>query len=1086
MKHGTKKVLWGLTAIILLLLVLAASGLGYLYRNPSRVKDAVARTISGVSGYDVQINTLSWDTGPLRLRAEGIQVASPDDPGGGVQLAIRALEVEMHLEGDFGKRILVIDRAGVQGARLALEGVPALPGTGVPKAGDPSLAARVGAGLLSRLLFSDVRIARAELEEGRAEVKTGTATLWLDRIQAGVTAQRDIHASCEARIEHPGLDLLLDLPRINAEADLKDDRETVKARFSIEDGALRHPGGTVPGVSLECSGEFHTAGRRIRMDTFDLHLPDLRPFLPVSLHSALEVAVSASGTALPREQRLESAILCVTLRSPPAEFDIETGIKLSWDPILKGALEDITCRFRPADWIPLLPAEYRKPLAGIDVSGLFRLSGGMEASLDNRGLHFEPDLALRLEENRISLSSPPLEAGGRISGEFRLFGPWPDLMISADIRAGELAMEHPAARIPLSEAEVRLSGRPAEIHLQKADLRIPELHVTVPEKPLLLRDMRLQAGKGLLYPFIPSGDIPEIRVEAEGLGPVLVEARLRNKKAVLSAHGQKTGLASFLSGDGRPFHGWNLTGRDSIHVRAETGDSGTWNFSARLDFEELSFENDEIEAFAEGLGLSLKADGTAGGDGPVLVESLNLGASSGEVLFGRFYLNMKTRPFSVNARTRLDFDPLRILDSTLDAGIEDLVSIRVSGNIEQAGESFRAGLALSLPPFRLKPAFQVFAVEPFGMKMPILNTMSVHGEASADLRLRRDAGGFSLTGEARVRDGGLSAEEPALALEGASLSLPVRYGTIADGRGVTPLNGKLTIRTLRIPLLPEQSLALDLEALPNHIRVPGHTRLMIPGGGVRLGPLDITHDTDKGLGLRSSLHLDDVNLGPLLAGFWADAPEGRVKGSLAPIVYRDGTITSHGALEAEVFGGSATIENLGASGVFTPTPVFGLDARWEGLNLEQMTSGTAFGRITGILDGHIKGFELAYGQPQRFYLLMETVRQKGVDQRISVRAVDNIAQIGGGGSPFVGMAGYFTSLFREFPYERIGVRAVLESDIFQINGTIMEGGKEYLIKRSGFSGVNVVNQNPDNRIGFKDMVKRIQRVTASHDGPVIQ
>jgi hypothetical protein len=180
------------------------------------------------------------------------------------------------------------------------------------------------------------------------------------------------------------------------------------------------------------------------------------------------------------------------------------------------------------------------------------------------------------------------------------------------------------------------------------------------------------------------------------------------------------------------------------------------------------------------------------------------------------------------------------------------------------------------------------------------------------------------------------------------------------------------------------------------------------------------------------------------------------------------------------------LENLGASGLFTASPVYRLEARWRDMNLEAMTAGTAFGRITGLLRGGVENFELAYGQPQRFDLLLETVHREGVEQRISVKAVDNIARIGGGGSPFAGLAGLFTSFFREFPYEKIGVHAVLENDVFRINGTIQEGGTEYLVKRSGFSGVNIVNQNPDNRIRFKDMVKRIQRVTSTEGGPVIR
>lgn len=1088
MRGKAKKLLWALTCIVLLLLVIAALGLGYLYHNPSSIKDVVARTISGVSGVHVHISSIDWSTQPLRVRVEGIQADSPDDPKGRFQLSVRTLEADMSFEGDFGKRTLVIDRAGIRGAELMLEGPPVLPVTGAPKARRPSLAARIGAGLLSRLLFSEFRIEHAELEHGTVTATNGATTFWLNGIQASaVPEEGTIRASCEAGMEHPGSELLLDLPQIHMHADLKESEGILKGRLSIPAGVLDHPGGTLRGISLESSGEFHQDEGLMRIDAFVLRFPDLRPFLPVDLQSPLEMDLSASASILPRDHRLETEGLRITLASPPAQLDMETRINLSWAPILKGSLEEFKCLFRPAQWIPLLPVEYKKALAGIEVSGLFRVLGGLETSMDERGLYFAPDLTLSLENNPVSWSSPPLKAGSRISGELRFFGAWPDLNISTGIRAAALSVEHPSLHIPHSEATVQLSGRPAAIQLQEAELRAPEIQVTLPETPLLLKDVHIQAGKGLIHPFIPSGEILESRIKAQDLGPFLVDARIGDETRGVSLQGRQTGIIPFLSDEGRPFHGWHLKGEDSVHLYAETDGSGTWNFSTQLALKELSFENAEMDAFGEALHLTFEADGTAEGDGSVFLESSNLKASSGEILVDRFYLDMKSHPFSANARTLVEFDPPRLLDSSLDIVLGDLVSIKVSGDMEQAGDGFEADLALLLPPFRLEPAFQVFAVEPFAMKMPVLKNMSLNGEASADLRIRTNAGGFSVMGEARVREADVLAGDRDLGLENLSLSLPIQYGDIPDNHGALPLKGKLEVGNLGIPLLPDQPLSLDLDALPNRIRIPGYTRLMIPGGEIRIGPLNIGYHKDKNLRLESGLHMEDVDLGPLLEIFWEEAPEGGlVAGSLAPVIYERGTITSRGAIKADVFGGRVTAENIGASGLFTSAPVFGLDARWEGLNLEQMTSGTAFGRITGILDGRLEGFELAYGQPQRFHLLMETVQKKGVDQRISVKAVDNIAQIGGGGSPFVGMAGYFTSLFREFPYERIGVRAVLEADTFRINGTILEGDKEYIIKRSGFSGVNVVNRNPDNRIGFKDMVKRIQRVTASHGGPVIQ
>jgi hypothetical protein len=86
----------------------------------------------------------------------------------------------------------------------------------------------------------------------------------------------------------------------------------------------------------------------------------------------------------------------------------------------------------------------------------------------------------------------------------------------------------------------------------------------------------------------------------------------------------------------------------------------------------------------------------------------------------------------------------------------------------------------------------------------------------------------------------------------------------------------------------------------------------------------------------------------------------------------------------------------------------------------------------------------------------------------------------------MGLAGSFAAIFREFPYRKIGIAATLENDLFRVNGTIKEGGREYLVKKGGFSGVDVVNLNPDNRISFKDMMKRIQRISSSRGGPVVR
>jgi hypothetical protein len=236
----------------------------------------------------------------------------------------------------------------------------------------------------------------------------------------------------------------------------------------------------------------------------------------------------------------------------------------------------------------------------------------------------------------------------------------------------------------------------------------------------------------------------------------------------------------------------------------------------------------------------------------------------------------------------------------------------------------------------------------------------------------------------------------------------------------------------------------------------------------------------------TSLTFDRVQLDPFLKDVWPASVDGVVHGNLEDLVFSGNDVASSGDLMLEIFGGRIDVRNPGVKGVLSATPNIYADCLIQNLNLAEMTQDTSFGRIQGVLGGYVKNLEIVNGQPQAFVLHLETIRRQGVPQRINLEAVQNIARIGGGESPFTGFAGKFASFFKEFSYDKIGIHALLENDIFKINGTVKEGGVEYLVKKGGIPGVDVINSNPANQISFKDMVKRIQRVTESKSDPVIR
>jgi len=133
--------------------------------------------------------------------------------------------------------------------------------------------------------------------------------------------------------------------------------------------------------------------------------------------------------------------------------------------------------------------------------------------------------------------------------------------------------------------------------------------------------------------------------------------------------------------------------------------------------------------------------------------------------------------------------------------------------------------------------------------------------------------------------------------------------------------------------------------------------------------------------------------------------------------------------------------------------------------------------MTGIIRGSLKNFIMEYGQPASFDLEVQSVETSGVSQRFSMDAIESITVLGTGVKTSV--KGGLTSLFREFPYSQIGFKCTLRNDEFTIRGTVESGGKEYLVKRGWLRGVDIVNQNRNNKISFQDMQERLKRVMDS-------
>ena len=649
--------------------------------------------------------------------------------------------------------------------------------------------------------------------------------------------------------------------------------------------------------------------------------------------------------------------------------------------------------------------------------------------------------------------------------------------------------------------------------LKDRRLKAQYFHLTI--RDLLQLKGRLDAHLGtqrrvgveiLIDEIGTSRPAPETRPKATRFNNLRVFFKHDGERVTVGLNGQQVGLfESALALNLLP-SGWQFSGHDSIEIKARQKDNRYWSFSMIVDFQSMNFQNPDGTCMGEKVSAHVKIDGRINLATSCINANTSIELERGEVLYDRFYLDLGKNALTTSCKAIYNIANKDLQLSGLKLGVRDIIALEAHGMIHHKAEDNRIRLCLKIPETPVKPAFKHFVLEPFHTEIPFLNGLTIGGNLSVNLELAGNRKDLQVLGRCIWNKGEFSMKGKGLFCQGIELDLPVwyHYSVTSNESRITspkqnlslvtnhsslkgnPVKGKVYIRSMTIPFLPEQSLTLNLNAGPNMLSVQSPTTLKVPGGSVELGPVVGKDIFSSRASIETSLSIDAVETKPVLEKILPQPVNGTIDGYLNPIHFKSGTLKTTGVITVKAFDGEIVLSDIWTSGLFTPAPVYRLSALLTYLNLEKITMGTAFGKIEGVLEGHINDLEIVYGQPQKFELLLETVRVEGVSQKISVRAVDNIARIGGGSSPFMGLAGGFTSFFKEFSYNKIGVIASLKNDVFRINGTIKRGGKEYLVERGRFSGVNIVNQNPDNRIRFKDMVKRIQRVTSSKKGPVIK
>ncbi len=464
---------------------------------------------------------------------------------------------------------------------------------------------------------------------------------------------------------------------------------------------------------------------------------------------------------------------------------------------------------------------------------------------------------------------------------------------------------------------------------------------------------------------------------------------------------------------------------------------------------------------------------------------------NGELLLNLYYVNFSNNSFSWHFSARYNKLEKFLFIKFSHIRLKKIIAADFPGKIRFKGGkhlSFNFDLKISETP--VTQSFDFFVREPYKDEFGFLSKISTGGKMRMSLSATGSADDPTIRGKIFLED--VTAEVSGKSKRKYQISgeIPIWFrpfaSKIVHKISKKPLEGKISVSASGLPLITTFKFNNKLYALPNFLRLNDSISIKNDLLDVNIEPVEIRYRPSDKIEIDTGAQINDVNIGKLISSFLSTGKhvDGHLRGSLPVIKVINGNLKTTGSLTAKIFQGTLRIRHITVENVFTENRILGADIEFSDLNLEELTAITNFGKITGVLKGYVHNLKIAYGQPVSFDALFETVKKKGIPQKINVEAVDNIAQLGGSGSSFQGLGKLVTIFFKEFPYEQIGIRCTLKNDVFTIRGTVISDHTEYLVKRKGFTGINVINRNPENNISFKDMIKRLQRITQTSK-PVI-
>ena len=501
-------------------------------------------------------------------------------------------------------------------------------------------------------------------------------------------------------------------------------------------------------------------------------------------------------------------------------------------------------------------------------------------------------------------------------------------------------------------------------------------------------------------------------------------------------------------------------------VRVDTPGAGRMGVDASLVLDGGAFETVDASVAGEGLDARLQVGfRNPGGRSLVTVDGA---LGGGALLFGNAFIDLPDEPV-----------PLRV-DASREAP-------SAGWRLERfAWEDAPALAARGSAAFAPDAALRELDVELASSDASLLPARYLSGWLAlaglGELRMRGGLDGRVAIRDGDVREGRLRLRDLDLlghgerftfdGLDGEILLAPARAAD-SELRWRGGAVGGLRFGTARLPLRSRRG----------ELRLREPVQVDMLGGQVRLEALSLRLPAaGEGLQVDFGMAVEDVEVAQLAGAYGWPEFGGTLSGTIPAARYRDELLVFEGGLSLQVFDGRVDVGSLSMDRPFGVAPTLSADLELHELDLYALTGVFDFGHVTGRLSGSVDGLRLVDWKLSSFDAELGTVPRRGVRQRISQRAVQNISSVGEG--MYVGgLQGKLIGFFDDFGYSAIGIRCRLVNQVCRMGGLRSAGNAFTIVEGAGIPHLRVIGHNRN--VDWPTLVERIGAAIGGDVAPVV-